>query len=84
MRRRPGRPRVVAEGRRVDVLMPRDEYLHLNMLAKAFGMTIPAVLRLFVTTSLQKAEGTYDPLPSPEAMAEAFARVNQEMEAHRG
>lgn len=68
----------------VEVAITEEQNAHLEHFVALTGMPKSAFMRHLLQVSVDKKNGTYDPMPSPEVMARAFARVYKEMEAHRG
>lgn len=62
----------------VEANLDAEQHRHVERLAKVAGVSKSRVLRQFVQDSLDKANGVYDPLPSAEALALAFAYANNE------
>ena len=77
-----GRPKTVEDGVKVDALIPRIEYEYLRFLSRILDMSVSAVIRLFITRSLEQFQGDYEPVPSQQALAAAFARLEKELEAN--
>lgn len=65
----------------VEANLNEEQHRHVERLAKVAGVSKSRVLRQFVQDSLDKSLGTYDPLPSAEALAIALVHAtnkNQE------
>lgn len=64
----------------IEANLNEDQHRHIERLAKVAGVSKSRVLRQFAQDSLDKASGTYDPLPSAEALAIAFSHITNSEE----
>lgn len=64
----------------VEVAITEEQNAHLEHFVELTRMPKSAFMRHLLQNSVDKKNGTYDPLPSPEVMAHAFAQVMKEMQ----
>lgn len=79
------KPRV-QDGVRVEVLLSREEHDYVKRFAKASDLSVSAIVRLFVTRSLDAVREHLGGVPTTEALAAAFriALAEIEMEKSNG
>lgn len=64
----------------VEVAITEEQNAHLEHFVALTGMPKSAFMRHLLQNSVDRKNGTYDPMPSPRVMAAAYARINKEKE----